>query len=489
MGEIQNVYVIATAMLLIVAALSVVLRGRPLWLRLLADLSALALLTHLLRRLLGSPIDPQYSSVSGIHVWQQVLETGWWVVAAQVAIILIRLAVVLESRPRETKFLSDLLVGLIYIATILAIIKFSLTVHVQGVLETSGVIAIVLGLALQSTLSDVFSGIAVGLEKPFKPGDVLWVEGDIEGRVTQINWRSTHIFTKEANVAIIPNSVIARSRILNRSSPTLMRGVTLTVRLFDGAEAALCVETLTAALKACRLPLNKPAPEINCSGLAADGNEYQMTFYVASSEYLSAARDEVYQRVQRHLQFEGIAFAAAGQEQRPAPIKPTIGTLLERSELLRVLKPEIRAILAKYFSEISLKPGDKLLVQGRVPEAMMIITSGAADLTVDRAGQTSHLYKLSPGDSIGAIGLFTDTKAHSSAVALTMMSVFRLTKSNVAKAAIENEELSAGLEALARCGSSVVRRDTATPDDVEIIHEELMLSRIRNFFHILAQSK
>ena len=59
----------------------------------------------------------------------------------------------------------------------------------------------------------------------------------------------------------------------------------------------------------------------------------------------------------------------------------------------------------------------------------------------------------------------------------------------MAKALKENVELGAGLEALARCSSSAVRRDTAAPDDVEIIHEELMLSRIRNFFHILIQSK
>jgi small-conductance mechanosensitive channel/CRP-like cAMP-binding protein len=489
MGALQSSYMIATAALFAVVVLSIAFHGRPLWWKLLVDILALAFLTHALRELVGSPIDPSYSPVADNHLWQQMLEAGWWVLAARVAIILTRLAVVLENRPRETKFFSDLLVGVIYIAAILAIIKFSFTVHIQGVLETSGVIAIVLGLALQSTLSDVFSGIAVGIEKPFKPGDILWVEGDVEGRVAQINWRSTHIITGDANIAIIPNSVIARSRILNRSLPTVVRGVTLTVRLYNGAEAALCVETLSAAIKACRLPLKKPVPEVNCATLAADGNEYQVTFYVASTEFLAAARDEVNQRIQRHLLFEGISFAAAGQEPKPAPDRPTITSLLERSELLKILAPEVRDILAKYFLETTLSVGDRLLVQGEIPEAMMIITGGAAELTINRGGHTSHLYNLSPGDSIGAIGLFTSSKAHSSAIALTVMTAFRLTKADVAKALKENVELGAGLEALARCSSSAVRRDTAAPDDVEIIHEELMLSRIRNFFHILIQSK
>jgi small-conductance mechanosensitive channel len=90
-------------------------------------------------------------------------------------------------------------------------------------LATSGVIAIVLGLALQSTLSEVFSGIVVGIERPYQPGDLLWVEGDVEGYVVQVNWRSTHIATAQHNIAIVPNSIIAKSRLVNRSAPTPLR--------------------------------------------------------------------------------------------------------------------------------------------------------------------------------------------------------------------------------------------------------------------------
>jgi small-conductance mechanosensitive channel len=82
-------------------------------------------------------------------------------------------------------------------------------------LATFGVIAIVLGLALQSTLADVFSRVAVGLERPYKLGDLLWVEGDIEGMVVQVSRKSTQIRTRQNNIAIVPNSVIAKSRLVN----------------------------------------------------------------------------------------------------------------------------------------------------------------------------------------------------------------------------------------------------------------------------------
>ena len=82
------------------------------------------------------------------------------------AIGLTRLFVVFETRPRETRIISDLLAGVIYLVTLLAIVNFVFEVPIGGLLATSGVIAIVLGLALQSSLADVFSGIAVGIERP-----------------------------------------------------------------------------------------------------------------------------------------------------------------------------------------------------------------------------------------------------------------------------------------------------------------------------------
>ena len=119
----------------------------------------------------------------GIQIWAQVAEVGWWVLGARVAVGILRLIVVLEGRPRETQIVADLLAGAIYTATALSVVNFVFEVPIGGLIATSGVIAIVLGLALQSTLSDVFSGIAMGLEHAYKPGDSLWVEGGIEGQV------------------------------------------------------------------------------------------------------------------------------------------------------------------------------------------------------------------------------------------------------------------------------------------------------------------
>src|ERR1700675_5097680 len=94
---------------------------------------------------------------------------------------------------------------------------------IGGLLATSGVLAIVLGLALQNTLADVFAGIAFGIEAPFNVGDRISVADKIEGTVVQMNWRSIRIHTDGDDVAIVPNSVVANSDIVNRSFPTRLR--------------------------------------------------------------------------------------------------------------------------------------------------------------------------------------------------------------------------------------------------------------------------
>jgi small-conductance mechanosensitive channel len=213
--------------LLLMAALAIprLRPGWPVWLRMTIRIGAFIGLTALIAQGTGSPLSPRWDVAEpDRQLWQQAIEAGWWLLAGRVAVGAVRLFVVLKNRPRETRILSDLLAGAVYVATLLSIVTFAFAIPLGGLLATSGVIAIVLGLALQSTLSDLFSGVAVGLEKPYAAGDQVWIEGGIEGQVVDVNWRSTRIATIDNNLAVIPNSVIAKARLVNRSAPTPRRG-------------------------------------------------------------------------------------------------------------------------------------------------------------------------------------------------------------------------------------------------------------------------
>jgi len=153
-----------------------------------------------------------------------VLKTAWWLWTAWSIVDFLRAFVVAEHRPRGAKLVQDLLAGLIYLAALFAIVAYVFDLPVSGLLATSGAIAIILGLALQSTLSDVFSGIVSNFSRPYRPG--RWIS--IDGRM---NWRATHLLTAKHDLAIVPNSMIAKAKVVNASSPSGIDGITLAVQV------------------------------------------------------------------------------------------------------------------------------------------------------------------------------------------------------------------------------------------------------------------
>ena len=195
-------------------------KQRPIW-RAIARVVFLVLLTLLLLHNGIVPYQSLYSSGAPFDdAITGILKIAWWLWAAWFLVALIRTVVVFEQRPREGKLVQDLVSALVYLAAAFAIVAYVFDLPVQGLLATSGVIAIVLGLALQSTLNDVFSGLVLSLSRPYRPGDWINIEGGTEGHVVEMNWRATHVLTSRHDLAIVPNSTIAKSKIVNVSYPS-----------------------------------------------------------------------------------------------------------------------------------------------------------------------------------------------------------------------------------------------------------------------------
>jgi len=86
------------------------------------------------------------------------------------------------------------------------------------ILATSTVVTVVVGLALQDTLGNLFSGLALHAEQPFRLGDWVLVDG-IEGLVVHVGWRSVHLRTFSDDIVALPNAVVARARVQNYDHP------------------------------------------------------------------------------------------------------------------------------------------------------------------------------------------------------------------------------------------------------------------------------
>lgn len=455
---------------------------RPAWLSMAVRVFAFAILTVLIEHSTESPLVPRFAPYATAQgVLQRAVVAGWWMLAGRVAVGAARLFVVLENRPRETRILSDLLAGAIYVATALAVVTVTFSVALGGLLATSGAIAIVLGVALQSTLSDVFSGISVGLEKPYKVGDFLWVEGGIEGQVVQVNWRSTQIATLDDNIAVVPNNIIAKARLINRSEPTPVRRDSIEVRLDPRAGPADCTAALTAAVRACADVLQDPAPVVACIGLHGDGLTYKVFFSVGTSGDLIAARTELFTQIHRYLRHEGIALAVDGKAKLRPSEAPTLPDLLSRSELFGAMDEALRNALATCFAPIRLGEGDVLLERGVVPAALFVIASGTIGLALPGPDGARLFNRLGPGETLGAAGLVTGLPSTATATALTPLMLHRLLKADLARAVAANPTLGPVLQAMAERVVQAMRPDTMKEQHVAAAAPEMLLRRLRGF--------
>ncbi|OBQ73296.1 mechanosensitive ion channel family protein [Mesorhizobium erdmanii] len=243
----------------------------------------------------------------------------WWTHLAWTLVGFVRLYVVLEHRPREARLLQDLVVAAIYLGVALSITGFVFGAPIGTLVATSGVVAVIAGLALQNTLGDVFSGIALTLGRPYALGDWIMLIDGTEGRVVETTWRSTHLLTGAGNIVVLPNGVLAKLSLTNLSRPDATLQMSLTVRI-AAAHAPHVVEgVMQAALRSCERIVREPAPLVALKDIDATAIGIDLLFWVAGPGDRLAARNEVIDLVYRHCEANGLALAMPPQSYASVP--------------------------------------------------------------------------------------------------------------------------------------------------------------------------
>jgi small-conductance mechanosensitive channel len=166
------------------------------------------------------------------HLPMELFGVAWWVLGAWLLRSLFQLLLRHtlfpdDDEPHARRLFADLVSLLIYVVAIVGIMETVLKQPITTVLATSGVLAIILGLALQNTISDVFSGLAINIDRPFGAGDWITLSPNVEGQVIQINWRSTRIKSAFNDIIVIPNSVVAKATVTSHRRLSVPRISTL----------------------------------------------------------------------------------------------------------------------------------------------------------------------------------------------------------------------------------------------------------------------
>lgn len=308
------------------------------------------------------------------------------------------------------------------------------SIDLGSVVAALGVGSVVLGLALQEPLGNLFSGLMLTFERPFEVGD--WIQvGDKAGEVVEVNWRAVHILTGTQELQIIPNSSLAKNSFGNYSRPTRLfaENVELT---FSADEPPNRIKGMLARVVA-GTPgvLAEPAPRVRTAKQDASAVVYKITFHVSDYKEVGGVRDEVLTRAWYAARRAGVT--------DHAPIQATVQLTKQEADASancvlaeEVLRPfrqfglaEVEEV-AKQLRQRSVKRyacGERVMVEGEPFAGLYLILDGEAALTVrDVRGQEQTVVRLARGTFFGEKSLLSCQTSDVTVTALTDLEVLVL---------------------------------------------------------------
>ncbi|VTZ48087.1 Cyclic nucleotide-regulated small mechanosensitive ion channel [Methylocella tundrae] len=434
----------------------------------------------------GEPA-PGATGQTGVYL----LEILWWVALARSLVGIVDAFVIFERRPHESRLFQQLIAGLIYLGVLLAIVGNVFNVPVGALFATSGAVAIIAGLALQSTLADVFSGIAINLGRSYRIGDWIIIDGGIEGKIVEANWQAVHFLTASHDLAIIPNSVLAKAKLINVSYPDEAHVVTTAVRLEPTIPPSHFVDIALEVLASCNVILHDPAPNVAIKSLSASAIELELRYRIPNRSVVDDARNEVLDRVFRHAAAAGLKFAPAqGDVLPPAagaeatqPMR-TPERIIKNLPLFSSLGNEHMTLLAEKMKRTEYAAGEAVIERGAVSQTLAILQSGALALYHEVNGREHELVRLAPGDYFGEGGLLLGEPQHGTIRALTHAVVYEIKADDLAPVLRERLTLSQELgQALARRRAMQAADEAAGSGRAEHSAKRLA-DRIRELFQL-----
>jgi small-conductance mechanosensitive channel/CRP-like cAMP-binding protein len=486
---------LAVAAMLLVAAASFIVRlpaANPSTRLLLRSLVVLAATVAGLVVLdAGNPFSASFPANPPADRWAaRVLGVFWYGAAASAAAALLKLILQHSGfgqtqQPQTRKLFANLAVALVYFGGALAAASVVLEVPATGLVATSGVVAIITGLALQNVLADFFSGLALNIERPFRAGDWISIDADTEGRVMETNWRATHLQTRTGDILIVPNALIARGRLANRSRPSTMHIGILDLVLDAGVSPDRAATLLGNAARAANGVLAEPAPLAIAIGFGGGGMRYRVAFFIDDYGRLPIIRGQVATRIWHALAWADIRLVATEFVPAPTPVQTDDPAVkhLERVGLFSSMRSDELGALAKAAAQRSLRAGDELVRQGDQGTSMFLITDGVLEVEHQRDdGSRTSLGRLGAGDYVGEMSLLTGAVRSATVRATTPAAALEFTNVSLAPILTARPAVAEALAQIVSRRQAQLERETSGP--APSAEGETVLQTIRRFFQL-----
>lgn len=401
-------------------------------------------------------------------------------------------AVRLRSATATPKILRDVIDFTLYALAALPILKSELKLDLTGLVATSAVLSVVIGLALQETLHNLFAGLSLQIERPFQVGDFVKI-GEFRGVVAQIGWRATRIETFRNESITLPNAMVGKEAVVNFTRGVGSVGVDHTLTLSYEAAPNRVKALILETLRELPLVLEAPAPSVRTQAFDASGVRYMMRFFVADYLTSDGVIEELNSRLWYRLRRERIeipypttVFISRRDETHAAVLPAEVEEVLEAVDLFQSLDAGQLEQLQRDAAVREFGRGEPVITEGGAGQTFYVVARGEVSV---RAGgpHAQEVARLRRGQYFGEMSLLTGEKRSATVVAATDAVLLELDRPTFSRLFEEHPGLARRLSALLAQRRQQLRAVSDVGGGVHPAHEHTpeasrILTRLKSIF-------
>src|SRR5437868_3644496 len=313
-------------------------------------------------------------------------------------------------------FLREVVALVIFVVALLFVLSFAYHAErgLKSVVATSGVVAVILGLAGQNLLGGIIAGMSLQINRPYKVTDWLKV-GDTYGEVMEINWRSTRLRTNDGIYLDIPNNEIVKTTIVNLHYPTEVHAMRIRVGVDYNVPPNRVKDALARAAQSAKNVLPEPAVRVFLVDFADHAVIYEIKFYMGNHSRINETNDSVRTNVWYELKRQRITIPypirTLQVERRPRDLgredQEQAREILRGDPLFQCLDDEQLDALLQRSRLNHFGRGERVIEEGAEGDSMFVLLRGSANVSVAKNGAAIRVGTLHSGECFGEMSLLT----------------------------------------------------------------------------------
>ncbi|MDA1259913.1 MAG: mechanosensitive ion channel family protein [Planctomycetota bacterium] len=177
-----------------------------------------------------------------------------------------------------------------------------------SMLASAGIMGLAVGFAAQDTLANLFAGVFILADRPYKVGDYIVIDSGERGRVNHIGLRSTRLLTRDDTEITIPNRIMGQAKIVNETGGfhEKMR-VRIPVGVAYGSDLTRVRQTLLDAAAASPHVERDPIPRVRFRQFGDSSLDFELLVWVAQPEFKGLCIDDLLERIYLAFARDGIS--------------------------------------------------------------------------------------------------------------------------------------------------------------------------------------